>query len=103
MRAERHADEASRLRKIHVVKLLVQFLRKQLSKLVLESLTLLVRERKVARIGADPQHLGIDELDREVKAAIAGLGLRVVTLRPRHLMACRRCSDRERDQQAAMD
>ena len=66
MGPERHPDEAGRLREVHVVQLLVQLLGEQFGELVLESLALLVGERQIVRIGADAQHLGIDEFDRQI-------------------------------------
>ena len=66
MRAKRHPDEAGRLREVHVVELLVQLLGEQFGELVLEALALFVGERQIVRIGADAQHLGIDELDRQI-------------------------------------
>ena len=72
MRAERHAHEAGGLRKKDVVELLLELVREQLGKLVLEPLALLVRERQIARVGTDAQHLGIDQLEREV-AGLVGL------------------------------
>ena len=66
MGAKRHPDEAGRLREVHVVQLLVQLLGEQFGELVLESLALVVGERQIVRIGADAQHLGIDELDRQI-------------------------------------
>ena len=97
MRAERHAHEACRLRKIHVVELLLQLVGKQLGELVLEPLALLVRERQIARIGADPQHLGIDQLDREIEAAL------IVSLRARSIAAHASCGNGQRAKSAASD
>ena len=68
MGAKRHPDEAGRLWEVHVVQLLVQLLGEQFGELVLESLALVVGERQIVRIGADAQHLGIDELDRQIAA-----------------------------------
>jgi len=72
MRTQRHAHEARRLREEDVVELLLQLLRKKLRELVLETLPLLVGERQIARVGADAQHLGIHELEREI-ARVTGL------------------------------
>ena len=74
---QRHPDEAGRLREIHVVQLLVEFFGEQFGELVLESLALLVGERQIVRIGADAQHLGIDELDRQI-AGFLDLRARVI-------------------------
>src|SRR5262249_59936161 len=93
MRGERDADETGRLRKIHVVELLLQFRGEQFGELVLEALALLVGERKIARVGAHPQHLGIDEFDREIEAAVA--------LRPRNLAAGKGRDDRQKRNQPA--
>jgi hypothetical protein len=68
MRAQRHPHEACRLREVDVVELLLQLVSEQLGELVLDALAFLVGERHVARIGADAQHLGIDQLEREVAA-----------------------------------
>ncbi len=57
MRAQRHAHEAGGLREEDVVELLLELVRKQLGELVLEPLALFVRERQIARIGADAQHV----------------------------------------------
>ena len=73
----------------------LQLFREQLAELVLEPLTLFVRERQIARIGADPQHLGIDQFDGQVAGVIA--------LRAGNIAADEYGSDREkRDQQAAI-
>ena len=102
MRAERHPHEAGRLREVHVVELLLQLLGEQFGELVLESLALLVGERHVARIGADPQHLGIDQLDRQIGAAAVTVSL-VVPLRPRDVAADKGGGNREqRNQQATL-
>ena len=91
MGPERHPDEAGRLREIHVVQLLVQLLGEQFGELVLESLALLVGERQIVRVGADAQHLGIDEFDRQ----IAGfLDLRVHDIAPGKNSEERQCCNR---------
>jgi len=41
---------------------------KKLGDLVLEAFPALGRERHVVRVGADPEHLGINELDRPIRA-----------------------------------
>jgi hypothetical protein len=66
MSAKRHPNETCRLREIHVVEFLMQLVRKQFGDLVLKALPLLVRERQIARIGANSQHFWIDQLDRQV-------------------------------------
>ena len=68
--AERHPNETGRLRKVHVVELLLKLLGEQLGELVLEPFAFLVRERQIARVGAYSQHLGIDEFDRQIGAVI---------------------------------
>ena len=75
MRAKRHPDETGRLREVHVVQLLLQLLGEQFGELVLEPLALFVGKRQIARIGADSQHLGIDEFDRQI-AGLVGLRAR---------------------------
>ena len=95
MRAERHPHKAARLRKIHVVELLLQLCGKQLGELVLKTLALLVRERQIPRIGTDAQHLWIDQFDREIAA--------VVDLRARNVATEGRGSeDQQREQPAAI-
>jgi hypothetical protein len=61
-----HPNEAGRLREVHVVQLLLQLLGEQFGELVLKALALFVGERQIVRIGADAQHLGIDEFDRQI-------------------------------------
>ncbi len=81
--------KAGRLREIHVVERLLQLGREQLGELVLEALALFIRERQVARIGADPEHLGIDKLDREIEPFIVGLCARTI-------VTDKHCDDREK-------
>ena len=70
MRGKRHPDKTDRLRIVRIVQLFLQLFREQLAELVFDSLALVVRERQIARVGANPQHLGIDEFDRQVGAVI---------------------------------
>src|SRR6266496_1728928 len=92
MGPKRHPDEAGRLREVHIVQLLVQLLGEQFGKLILESLALFVGERQVMRIGANAQHLGIDELDRQ----IAGfLDLRACAIAPEEHSEDRQYCDRQ--------
>ena len=92
MGPERHPDEAGRLREVHVVQLLLQFLGEQFGELVLESLALVVGEWQIVRVGADAQHLGIDELDRQIAAF---LNLRVRNSAPEEHGENRQCCNRQ--------
>ena len=82
MRGERHPNEAGCLRKVRIVQLLLKLLGEQFGELVLEPLALLIRERQIARVGAYSQHLGIDELDRQIGAAITVCACGPVRYRP---------------------
>src|SRR6266498_108934 len=70
--AERVAHESGRLRIPDIGQALAELLGEEFSELVLEAFALLVRERHVARIGADAEHLGIDQLDRKLLALLLG-------------------------------
>ena len=92
MGPKRHPDEAGRLREVHVVQLLVQLLGEQFGELVLEALALFVGERQIVRIGADAQHLGIDELDRQIAGFV---DLRARDIAPGEYGEDRQCCDRQ--------
>jgi hypothetical protein len=88
MRGERHPDKAGGLRKVRIVDLLLKLLGEQFGKLVLKPFAFLIGERQIARVGAHPQHLGIDEFDRQIGATIA-------RLRPSEAATGQRCGDRK--------
>src|SRR3982074_791211 len=95
MGGKRHPNEAARLRKIHIVELLLPLLREKFGELVLKTLALLVRERQIARVRAYAQCFGIDELDRQIGG--------IIGLRPGNIRADKRGGESEkRNQQPAM-
>src|SRR5262249_25057231 len=51
----------------------VELLRQQLDEFVLESLAFVVGQWQVARIGADPQDVRVDELKAGIKARVLGM------------------------------
>ena len=75
VRAERVAHEARCLRIPGIGKCLAELVGEEFGDLVLESRALVVREWQIVRIGADPEHLRIDKLDRGARV-VARLSLR---------------------------
>ena len=73
-RAQRHPDEAGRLREVGVAELLAEFGGEQFGELVFESLALVVGERQIARIATGPKHIGIDKFERTRTGIASGLG-----------------------------
>ncbi len=94
IRAERHPDEAGRLREIGVAELLAELGGEQFGELVFESLALVVGERQVARIAAGAKNLGIDEFER-TGLAIIGLGAGRDRLQGDNPQGQNACQDRQ--------
>ena len=87
---QRVAHEADHLRIVGVAGRLAEFAREQLGQLVLEPFARFVGERQVARVGADPERLGVDQFHRCAETGSLGAARPAISSRATIAAAAKR-------------